>query len=176
MILPLDTAARPLADEFGAEVTRFDAVERGERLLLRNVQVDVGSSEAFIIDSQGTLPDIDGSAVLRLENGDFLLDLRVRNNGTTLLEDVSLLFGTTVTVIGDLAPGETFAETRTLSNAQVSDAASQAAGGSAGILRPHPGVLAAANLSVRNHWQPVNHRQLRQRRHPRARRPARGFT
>ena len=134
VVLPPEMAARPLNDEFGSEITRFDAVERGETLRLRNVQVDVGSSEAFIVDGPGTLPDIDGAANLRLEDGDFLLDITVRNNGNDTLEDATILFGTIVTVIGDLEAGETYEETRLLTNAQVS-----AAAGSSGIITRPPG-------------------------------------
>jgi hypothetical protein len=84
--------------------------------------------QTFVADSYRPLPDISGQTVLRIENNRLQLEIEVHNNSDVTLQNVGLLLGSTMVSLGDLAPGESKSETRTLSSGQAGAAVGSGGG------------------------------------------------
>jgi hypothetical protein len=100
--LPGALIAQSTSDQFSGSSIPFD-VQLGDPARLRDFQVGYGSLRGFRAQAAVPVPRVD--TALRL-TGDQLSGT-VTNASGDALEDVALLYGNGVQLIGDLAPGQT---------------------------------------------------------------------
>lgn len=131
IIFPGGSLVRPFESNFGtlAGGGNTGPVQQGAEMTVEDVRVDVSGVQTFVADSYRPAPAISGQTVLRVENNRLQLDIEVQNNSDLSLQNVGLLLGSTMVSLGDLDPGETRSETRTLSSGQAGAAVGSASGG-----------------------------------------------
>lgn len=107
LTMPPEAIPRPFEQNFGAlgGQGNIGAVERAGEVIVTDIRVDVGGVETLVADSYQPGPQVDGIVRLLAEAGDFVIDVAVQNNGSTTLENATMLVGSTVIPLGDLAPG-----------------------------------------------------------------------
>lgn len=126
-----DVLVRPFERNYGqmAGSGNLDAVTRGSNVVLDGVRVDVSGVETFVAQSYRPAPAVGGRATLHLTGGGAELEVDVQNNSDLTLENAGLFFGGTFVSLGNLAPGATVDEQRTLTGNQASAVAGATTGG-----------------------------------------------
>ena len=104
--LPYDTTAVPFGEGFGAVAGggNIAAIARAGDLALRDVRADTGEVVAFLIDAHQPRPPL--SATARLVDEGRVVNVTVRNEGETTLENAVIVYGDRQLQLGDLAAGE----------------------------------------------------------------------
>ena len=105
--LAYDTTAVPFGQGFGAVAGggNIAAIARAGDLALRDVRADTGEVVAFLIDAHQPRPPL--SATARLVDDGRGVNVTVRNDGETTLENAVVVYGDRQLQLGDLAAGET---------------------------------------------------------------------
>ncbi len=106
MTLPDSVLVRPFERGFGRGGGNVATIRRGSDVTLERVRVDVSGTEVFIADHYRPTPDVTGRAALDLDGSAIILNVTLQNNSDITLETATLLIGSTVIKVGDLAPGE----------------------------------------------------------------------
>lgn len=103
--LPYDASAFPFQENFGSLLagSNLASIERAANLTLRGVRTDTGQMAAFIVESHPPRPPVEATATL-VDDGR-AVEVVVRNGAAQTLEDAVLIYGSTQTGLGDLAPG-----------------------------------------------------------------------
>jgi hypothetical protein len=109
MTVPGSSLARPFEQGFGGVggSGSIDAIQRGSDVTLTGIRVDVSGTETFIADHYRPSPDISGQAVLDIVGTAVTLHATIQNNSDIALETATLLMGSTIVEVGDIAPGQT---------------------------------------------------------------------
>ena len=104
--LAYDTTAVPFGQGFGAVAGggNVAAIARAGDLALRDVRADTGEVVAFLIDAHQPRPPL--SATARLVDEGRVVNVTVRNEGETTLENAVIVYGDRQLQLGDLAAGE----------------------------------------------------------------------
>jgi hypothetical protein len=105
MVLPETAVVHPLArtpSVTGDFRSGSGHVTRDSRLTVSDIRTDIGSVETFLASSYQPAPDITAVAHLRSESGTLLADVEIVNNGRFRLEQVAIIAGDQVEIIGDL--------------------------------------------------------------------------
>jgi hypothetical protein len=116
LVLPAETMGRPLTGSFGGG-SYSGPISRGSEVTLHDVRVDVGSVQSFVVDSLRPAPALVGGAILRLNDGNIELVTTLRNESDVILQNATLLLGTTAVSLGDLQPGQSINEVTRLGRA-----------------------------------------------------------
>ncbi len=116
LTFPGNTIARPFESRFGGPGgnVRIQAINRSTDLTISGIRVDVADSETFIADSYQPAVPIAGEASLSMDGNNVQLEVDIQNNGNFALENVSLLLGTDIIALGDLGPGDSKGDSKTL--------------------------------------------------------------
>ena len=105
VILPIDSMARPLTEEYSSNGTSMEAITRSNDVVLTDVRVDVSGVETFVAESiQSALP-IQAEASLKIKDGDIEMTVTVRNDSQVSLADVTVIASSYAVALGDIAPG-----------------------------------------------------------------------
>ena len=134
LILPSDTAARPFRRDFGAigGGGNLEAVTRSNDLVMDDVLVDVSDVESFVADSYRPSPSVSGQADVNLNGNVVELNITVRNNGSTDLENATVLVGSLVFKLGDLPSGTSATDRFTISRTSLAGGSAVSAFGPSG--------------------------------------------
>jgi len=106
VLLPIDSMARPLSENFSGSSPSLDAITRSNEVILSDVRVDVSGVETFVAESIRPGLPISGETILNINGGDVEMTVTVRNESDDLLENVTLLANSYALALGDIAPGE----------------------------------------------------------------------
>lgn len=119
MTVPGSTLTRPFEQGFsgGSGGGSVDAIQRGSDVTLTGIRVDVSGTETFVADHYQPAPDIFGQASLDISETAVKLLATIQNNSDTTLETATLLIGSTVVEVGDIAPGQTIDVNKTVGSA-----------------------------------------------------------
>jgi len=132
LILPQEAIARPFEQGYGDLVGpgNIGAVERANEVTVSDIRVDVGGVETLVADSYQSGPNITGAVRLRSEASDLIMDIDLFNNGSALLENAAIVFGSTVMSLGDIEPGGRVERSERVTTAQSSTGGSMSGGSS----------------------------------------------
>ena len=104
--LPYDTTATPFGAGFGAgtSVANLAAIVRAGDLTLSEIRADTGEVAAFLIDAHRPRPPF--SATARLVDEGRAVEVTVRNDGQTTLENAIIVYGDRQLQLNGLPPGD----------------------------------------------------------------------
>ncbi len=116
LVFPFNTLARPFDRDFGrlGGSGNISTINRSDALIISDIRVDVSDTETFVSDSYLAGPQLSGQASLGLNGSDIELEIDVRNDSDILLENVTLVLGSEVIALRDLAPGQSASRTHSV--------------------------------------------------------------
>lgn len=144
LALPYDATAFPFTQGFGALLgaSNLDAIVRAGDLALRGIRTDTSELATFIADAHLPRPPLTGTA--RLVDGGAALEVTIRNQGESTLENGVLVYGQQQQSLGNVSPGEERTVRLSLPAQSVGPA------GSTGAIPTPPGPLFAGGIVAPN--------------------------
>lgn len=153
VFFPAGALVRPLGQDMSFGAGDSATVEQSDRIVLRDLQVDVSGLRAFSIESDVAPPAIEGGLTIEVAGRPRLTG--ELTNGETSLLSTGLLLGDTVVELGDLAPGETVSVDTQLAGGRAAyRSPGSGAGGLSAVYPAYPpGYLPLDQLvGGSNHW------------------------
>lgn len=105
LTVPGDVLIRPLRNTYDNFTTNFTKIQESSDNTVQGMRLDVGEVASFVTHGYRPAIRVDGRATLQSENGSTQFVATLQNNSDDTLTDVTLLFGTQIFTVGDMAPG-----------------------------------------------------------------------